>query len=88
MNSLLQKTLSLQETETSRNKEKTEYDYNKFLDKALCIIDGKETTAEEVRKLSDSDIDYCDMMLSKAAVKKFGEKAKHGVIIVHTKQKK
>ena len=70
-----------------QKQKKTESDYNKFLDKALCIIDGKVTTAEEVRKLSDSDIDYCDMMLSKAAVKKFGEKAKHGVIIVHTKKK-
>lgn len=70
-----------------QKQKKIESDYNKFLDKALCIIDGKVTTAEEVRKLSDSDIDYCDMMLSKAAVKKFGEKAKHGVIIVHTKKK-
>ena len=72
-----------------QKQKKIESDYNKFLDnEPLCIIDGKIATIDEFRKLIESDIDYVDMMMGKTAVKKFGEKAKHGAIIVSLKKKK
>ena len=56
--------------------------------KALYFIDGKKATAKEVEKLSSEEIETINVWKGEKAVKKFGKKAKDGVIEVTTKKDK
>src|SRR5690606_4173235 len=54
----------------------------------LFVIDGKEISAEESKKLNPHDIENITILKDKNAIEKYGSKAKDGVIIVTTKSKK
>lgn len=51
----------------------------------LYIVDGKEFTTEELNKIIPERIDGIEILKGEEAVKKYGEKAKGGVIIVKLK---
>ncbi|GGG50599.1 hypothetical protein GCM10011414_20300 [Croceivirga lutea] len=53
---------------------------------ALILIDGKESTYEELKKLSPEAIQTIDISKGKAAHEKYGDKARKGVIEVTTKK--
>lgn len=53
----------------------------------LYIIDGKEASKKEVKKLSPKDIMNIDVSKGKGATKKYGKKAKNGVVEITTKKK-
>ncbi|MFK5878902.1 MAG: M56 family metallopeptidase [Flavobacteriaceae bacterium] len=53
----------------------------------LFIIDGKETSKEILEKLDANIIEKIEVLKSDKAVKKYGDKAKGGVIIITTKKK-
>ena len=53
----------------------------------LYIIDGEEAKAEDVKKLSPGKIKSIDVSKGKSAKKKYGRKAKHGVVEITTKKK-
>ena len=58
--------------------------------KILVIIDGKESTKEmnDASPLDPKDIESMTMLKDKTAVKMYGEKAKHGVVLITTKKNK
>ena len=53
----------------------------------LYIIDGKEASRKEVKKLSPKDILTIDVSKGKSAEKKYGKRAKDGVVEIITKNK-
>ncbi len=53
----------------------------------LVFIDGKEKTLKEAERLSPENIETTNVLKGKEAIKKFGEKAKNGVIEITTKKK-
>ena len=55
-------------------------------DASLVIIDGKESTHEELKKISPDKIETINVWKGDKAVEKYGEKAKGGVINVTTKK--
>ncbi|UCD61901.1 MAG: M56 family peptidase [Flavobacteriaceae bacterium] len=52
----------------------------------LFIIDGKESSKEEVKSLSPDEIETINVYKGGKAVEKYGEKAKDGVVEVKTKK--
>ena len=60
---------------------------NRISDK-LIIIDGKQATEQDLKKLSAFDIDRMNMSNLPDTVKKYGDKAKHGVVYIYTKKAK
>lgn len=62
---------------------------NKISDKAI-VIDGKLASEKEMQKLSAYDIDSIDVarISSTETVKKYGDKAKNGVVYITTKKGK
>ena len=72
-------------------KHKIEKDGNVFYmsgdsEKALVVIDGKESTHEALKKLGPDAIESISILKNESAIKKYGEKAKDGVIEVTTKK--
>ncbi len=63
-----------------------------FLDsngkKPLIIVDGKEMENSKLDDIEPDNIKSIEVIKGDAAVKKYGEKAKGGVIIIKTKKKK
>lgn len=53
----------------------------------LYVIDGKNSTKEEMKNLSPSNIATINVLKGKAAKKKYGKKAKNGVVEITTKKK-
>ncbi|MFI0427935.1 M56 family metallopeptidase [Mariniflexile sp. HMF6888] len=53
----------------------------------LVFIDGKEKTLKEAERLSPENIETMNVLKGKEVIKKFGEKAKNGVIEITTKKK-
>lgn len=51
----------------------------------LYIVDGKEFTTDELNKIIPERIDGIEILKGEEAVKKYGEKAKGGVILVKLK---
>ncbi|WP_378177610.1 M56 family metallopeptidase [Aquimarina sp. SS2-1] len=63
------------------------YDFdNNSEKKPLFFIDGKKASKKEVKKLKSSDIDSIDVSKGEASIKKYGKKAKDGVINITTKK--
>ncbi|TSD67153.1 M56 family metallopeptidase [Inquilinus sp. KBS0705] len=60
---------------------------NRISDK-LIIIDGKEATEKELKKISAFDIDRMDIQSNSDTIKKYGDKAKYGVVYIYTKKGK
>jgi hypothetical protein len=60
--------------------------YN-ILPNALIMIDGKESSKEELQKIPGSDIESITVLKGEGAVKKYGDKGKEGAIEITTKYK-
>ncbi len=56
--------------------------------KIVYIVDGKEISNEDFRKIHPDDIDRIDILKDKKALEKYGDKAKDGVLLITTKSKK
>lgn len=56
------------------------------MDSALCIIDGKKVSREEVDRLSSDQIKRVTVLKGKAAVEKYGDEAQGGVLLISTKE--
>lgn len=54
----------------------------------LIVIDGKIASEKELKKLSAFDIDRMSTSSSADTVKKYGDKAKYGVVYIYTKKGK
>ena len=53
----------------------------------IFIIDGKEATEKQRKKLSANDIESLSLITGKAATTLYGDKGKNGVIVITTKKK-
>jgi bla regulator protein BlaR1 len=60
---------------------------NRISDK-LIVIDGKEANEIEMKKLSAFDIDRMSVSSDADTIKKYGDKAKYGVVYIYTKKSK
>lgn len=60
---------------------------NRISDK-LIVIDGKEATESDLKKLSAFDIDRMNTASDADTIKKYGQKAKYGVVFIYTKKAK
>lgn len=56
-----------------------------FTDK-LIIVDGKEATQKDLKKLSADKIDSVNIYNVRTAISKYGDKGKNGVIVITTKK--
>ncbi len=52
----------------------------------LIIIDGKESTEENLLEISSDNIESMTVLKDKSAIEKYGDKAKDGVVIIKTKK--
>lgn len=52
----------------------------------LIIVDGKEATEKQLKKIALSDIKSMQTLQGRQAINKYGEKAKGGVLVVVTKK--
>ena len=52
----------------------------------LIIVDGKEMSAEKMRRIDPKTIDRIEVLKDEDAIKRYGEKAKEGVILITTKK--
>jgi outer membrane receptor for ferrienterochelin and colicin len=52
----------------------------------LIIVDGKEVSAEKMRRIDPKTIDRIEVLKDEDAIKRYGEKAKEGVILITTKK--
>ncbi|GAB3904694.1 M56 family metallopeptidase [Mucilaginibacter boryungensis] len=52
----------------------------------LVVIDGKEATQKQLKKVSAADIESVSVLKGDAATDKYGDKGKNGVIIITTKK--
>jgi len=50
------------------------------------VIDDKPATAEEVKQIDPKTIDHMDVLKGESATKIYGEKAKHGAVLITTKK--
>ena len=57
-------------------------------EKPIFIIDGKESTEENMKKLAPSDIESINVIKGEKALEEYGEKGKNGVIQITTKKNK
>ena len=53
----------------------------------LVIVDGKPMDGAKLKDIDPKTIDHMEVLKDKAAIEKYGEKAKNGVLIVTTKKK-
>ena len=54
-------------------------------DNVLFIIDGKESTKEEMSKISPDKIERVEVLKNQTSLEKYGKKAKDGVIFIYLK---
>jgi bla regulator protein BlaR1 len=54
----------------------------------MVVIDGKEATESDMKKISAFDIDRVEVRSDAATIKKHGAKAKKGVVYIYTKKAK
>ena len=52
----------------------------------VIYVDGKEVSHDELGKIKSESVDHIDVLKDKAAIEKYGEKAKNGVILITTKK--
>lgn len=58
----------------------------KNADKALIIVDGTEINREVLDKMNPNDIERVEVFKDEMAIKKYGDKGRHGVILITTKK--
>jgi TonB-dependent SusC/RagA subfamily outer membrane receptor len=51
----------------------------------LYILDGKEISFTDLNRLKPQDIESISVLKNQSAIKRYGEKGKNGVIIIHSK---
>lgn len=56
------------------------------LSEKMILIDGKEATEHDLKKLSAADIESMSIKSGDEITKKYGEKAKNGVVFISTKK--
>lgn len=56
------------------------------MDSALCIVDGKKVSREEIDKLSAEQIKSVVVLKGKAAIEEYGDEAQRGVLLISTKE--
>lgn len=56
------------------------------MDSALCIVDGKKVSREELDKLSAEQIKSVVVLKGKAAIEEYGDEAQGGVLLISTKE--
>jgi TonB-dependent SusC/RagA subfamily outer membrane receptor len=54
--------------------------------KPLFIIDGKESSKDELDKIDSETIKKVEVLKGKSAINKYGDKGKNGVILITTKK--
>lgn len=54
----------------------------------VYIVNGKEVSGEDFRKINPEDIERIDVLKDKEITEKYGDKAKDGVLIITTKSNK
>lgn len=79
-----QKTLTVSDNKPEISDEKSS-DPQSALQNMLVIIDGRESTKEQLMAQKPHDIASIQIMKGETGVPKYGDKAKGGVIIVTTK---
>jgi hypothetical protein len=52
------------------------------------VVDGQPIDGAKLKDIDPKTIESMDILKDKAVIDKYGEKAKHGVIIINTKNKK
>ena len=57
-------------------------------DEPLIMIDGKESSRKDIEKLGAKNIETIEVLKGEAAEKKYGKKAKDGVVEITSKKKK
>ena len=57
------------------------------LSSKIIIIDGKKATESDMKKLSAADIESMSVKSSDEITKKYGSKARDGVVFIETKKK-
>jgi bla regulator protein BlaR1 len=65
----------------------TTSDVNRISDK-MIVINGKEASEKELKKISAFDIDRINVRSDADTIKKYGDKAKYGVVYIYTKKNK
>ncbi len=50
------------------------------------VVDGKPMAADKVKEIDPKTIDHIDVLRENAAVEVYGEKAKHGAVVITTKK--
>ncbi|MBJ2176201.1 hypothetical protein JBL43_18260 [Aureibaculum sp. A20] len=58
---------------------------DELINKALYIINGKETTKEAIELILPDDIESMNVLKNESAITKYGEKGKNGVVEINTK---
>jgi hypothetical protein len=58
---------------------------NRISDKVI-VIDGKQASEKEMKRLSAFDIDRISVSSDADSIKKYGDKAKYGVVYIYTKK--
>lgn len=81
------KEVKAKRVEINRKREKIREEI-RFNDSLLYIIDGKEVSDEEFKKINPDDIYSITVLKDKHATDKYGEKGKDGVIEITMKKKK
>jgi uncharacterized membrane protein len=56
------------------------------LSEKMIMIDGKEATERDLKKLSAADIESMSVKSGDEMTKKYGSKAKNGVVFIETKK--
>ena len=52
----------------------------------LYMLDGKKAKSKDVKKISPDNIEKMEVLKGKAAIEKYGKKAKNGVVEITTKK--
>src|SRR5690606_24685447 len=57
-------------------------------DKILLIVDGKEVSVEDLKKIDPKNIENITILSQAEQLKPYGEKGKYGVMLIKTKSQK
>ena len=61
--------------------------FSEIVNIPYIIVDGKPVEGAKLKDIDPKTIDHMEVLKNKSAIKKYGEKAKDGVIVITTKKK-